>query len=42
MAQILGLSKNTIDFHIRNAILKLAAPNKTAAVVRAILMGLFQ
>ena len=42
VAQILGLSKNTIDFHIRNAILKLAAPNKTAAVVRAILMGLFQ
>jgi len=42
IAEILLLSKNTVDFHIRNSIMKLDAPNKTAAVVRAVLLGLFQ
>jgi DNA-binding CsgD family transcriptional regulator len=37
---ILSLSKNTVDFHIKNAIAKLHAPNKTAAVVRAVMRGL--
>ena len=42
IAEILLLSKNTVDFHIRNSINKLDVPNKTAAVVRAVLLGLFQ
>ena len=33
IAEILLLSKNTVDFHIRNSINKLDVPNKTAAVV---------
>ena len=41
IAEILLLSKNTVDFHIRNSINKLDVPNKTAAVVRAVLLGLF-
>lgn len=37
---ILGLSVSTVNFHLRNTMRKLNAPNKTAAVVRAILLGL--
>lgn len=40
IAEILLLSKNTVDFHIKNSIRKLNVPNKTAAVVRAVLMGM--
>ncbi len=40
MAEIIGLSEATVNFHIRNACLKLGTPNKTAAAVRAALMGL--
>lgn len=40
IAEILSLSKNTIDFHIKNAVSKLQTANKTAAVVRAIMLGL--
>lgn len=40
IAEILELSKNTIDFHIKNSVRKLDAPNKTAAVIRAALSGL--
>lgn len=39
IAEILSLSKNTVDFHIKNSIVKLQAANKTAAVVRAALLG---
>lgn len=39
-AQILSLSIDTIHFHLRNAMMKLDAPNKTAAVVNAIFLGL--
>ena len=42
IAEILLLSKNTVDFHIKNSIRKLNVPNKTAAVVRAVLMGMIQ
>lgn len=41
IADILTVSKRTVDFHIKNSVAKLNAPNKTAAVVRAILLGLF-
>jgi len=40
IGEILNISANTVNFHIKNAILKLRVPNKTAAVVRAIMLGL--
>ncbi|GAA5787494.1 autoinducer binding domain-containing protein [Chitiniphilus shinanonensis] len=40
ISHILSLSKTTIDFHIRNAIVKLQTANKTAAVVRAAMLGM--
>ncbi|MFP8779783.1 autoinducer binding domain-containing protein [Hydrogenophaga sp. RWCD_12] len=40
IADILRISKNTVDFHIKNAIVKLDSANKTAAVVRAAMLGL--
>lgn len=40
IAEILVVSKNTIDFHIKNSVAKLQVANKTAAVVRAALLGL--
>jgi LuxR family transcriptional regulator len=40
VAQILTISENTIKFHIKNATHKLGTANKTAAVVKAVLMGL--
>jgi LuxR family transcriptional regulator len=40
IADTLNLSKSAIDFHLKNSIQKLNAPNKTAAVARAALMGL--
>jgi DNA-binding CsgD family transcriptional regulator len=40
IADILNVSKNTVDFHIKNAVSKLQVPNKTSAVVRAALLGL--
>ena len=39
IADTLNLSKSAIDFHLKNSIQKLNAPNKTAAVARAALMG---
>ena len=40
MAQILSVSEATVNFHIRNACGKLGTGNKTAAAVRAALLGL--
>lgn len=40
VADILKISKYTVDFHVRNAIVKLRVTNKIAAVVRAALLGL--
>jgi DNA-binding CsgD family transcriptional regulator len=40
IADILRVSKNTVDFHIKNSVTKLQVPNKTAAVVHAALLGL--
>jgi LuxR family transcriptional regulator, quorum-sensing system regulator SolR len=40
MAQILGVTEATVNFHIRNACQKLGTRNKTSATVRAALMGL--
>ena len=40
VADILTLSKNTVDFHVKNAVNKLQTANKTSAVVRAAILGL--
>lgn len=41
IADILEVSDNTVNFHIKNAVAKLGTANKTAAAVRAALLGLF-
>lgn len=40
IADILSISKNTVDFHIKNSVNKLNAPNKTAAVMQATVLGM--
>ena len=40
IGKILNLSHSTINFHMRNAMLKLNAPNKTSAIVKAIYLNL--
>lgn len=40
IGDILNISKNTVDFHIKNAVQKLQTSNKTAAVAKAVMMGL--
>lgn len=40
ISDILGISERTVNFHINNAILKLNAANKTAATVRAAMLGM--
>lgn len=40
ISDILAISANTVNFHIKNAIIKLRTSNKTAAVVKAAMLGL--
>ncbi|MFY7863398.1 autoinducer binding domain-containing protein [Roseateles sp.] len=40
IAQIINLSEGTVNFHVRNACNKLGTNNRTAAAVRAALLGL--
>ena len=40
ISDLLDLSENTVKFHVKNAVEKLGTPNKTAAVVRAVMSGL--
>jgi LuxR family transcriptional regulator len=40
IAEIMGLSIRTVTFHIGNVVKKLNAANKTAAAVRAAVLGL--
>lgn len=42
IADILDISKNTVNFHIKNTVHKLGVPNKTVAVVRAVTLGLLK
>lgn len=39
-SKILHISVDTVNFHMKNAILKLKSTNKTGAVVRALMLGL--
>jgi len=40
--QILGISKSTVNFHIKNAMKKLNTTNRTAAAIKAMRMGLIE
>lgn len=40
ISEILNISERTVNFHIGNAMVKLNAVNKTAAVVRAAMLGM--
>lgn len=40
VSDLLDVSENTVNFHIKNAVAKLQTANKTAAVVRAAMLGL--
>lgn len=40
IADILAIAVPTVNFHIKNVVLKMKAANKTAAVVRALMAGL--
>jgi LuxR family transcriptional regulator len=40
ISDILSVSGNTVNFHIKNVICKMQVANKTAAVVRAAMLGL--
>lgn len=39
VSSILALSEHTVNFHVKNAVAKLQTANKTAAVVRAAMLG---
>ncbi|OLS60583.1 autoinducer binding domain-containing protein [Pseudomonas putida] len=41
VADILNLSESTVNFHLRNSIIKLGVQNKVAAIARAAQLGLF-
>lgn len=40
VGDILAISERTVNFHVNNALLKLGAVNKTAGVIKAVLLGL--
>lgn len=40
VSEILGISERTVNFHINNAVAKLNASNKTAAAIRAAMLGM--
>jgi LuxR family transcriptional regulator, quorum-sensing system regulator SolR len=40
ISDILCVSENTVNFHVKNAVSKFGCTNKTAAVVRAAMLGL--
>ncbi|MFM2287507.1 MAG: LuxR family transcriptional regulator [Pseudomonadota bacterium] len=42
IAEILGISERTVNFHTQNVTAKLNASNKTAAAIRLAVMGLLQ
>lgn len=40
VSEILIISVNTVNFHVKNAMMKLETANKTATVARASMLGL--
>ena len=42
IALIMNLSERTVNFHVNNAVAKLDASNKTAATIKASLLGLLE
>ncbi|WP_166360380.1 autoinducer binding domain-containing protein [Pseudomonas akapageensis] len=41
IADILNVSERTVNFHVKSAMVKLNAPNRTSAVIQAAINGLF-
>lgn len=41
IAMILRMKERTVHFHVASAVQKMGVPNKTAAVVQAVLKGMF-
>lgn len=42
IGQILSISENTVNFHVKNAMRKLEASSRTRAVIRAVQLGLIE
>ena len=40
VSEILNISERTVNFHVNNALVKLGAANKTAAAIKALVLGL--
>ena len=40
VSEIMHISERTVNFHVNNAVEKLGTNNKTAAVVKAVILGL--
>lgn len=40
VSEILNISERTVNFHVNNALVKLGAANKTAAAIKALMLGL--
>ena len=40
IGDIISLSEHTVNFHVKNALVELNATNKTAGVVKAVMMGM--
>lgn len=40
ISRILNITERTVNFHINNVVIKLNAPNKTSAAIKAALLGL--
>lgn len=40
VSEIMIISVNTVNFHVKNAMMKLETPNKIATVARASMLGL--
>jgi LuxR family transcriptional regulator len=41
IAMIIRVKERTVHFHVASAVQKMGVPNKTAAVVQAVLNGMF-
>ncbi|WP_202330510.1 helix-turn-helix transcriptional regulator [Mesorhizobium sp. L-8-3] len=42
MGQILGISENTVNFHIKNVMRKMDTTSKTTAAIKALTLGIIE
>ena len=40
VGELMHISERTVNFHVTNTLIKLNAPNKTAAAIKAAILGL--